>query len=293
MRAPLAKLLFALAAPLAATVAMPTGDVQAQTPRIPVSLPAAAIDPSQQCRQAIAIVERATGIPSHLMAAIARIESGRADGKGGVHPWPWTINVEGAGYVYDTKAEAIAAVRGFQARGARSIDVGCMQVNLMFHPTAFTSLDEGFDPVANARYAAKFLTTLYEQTKDWTKATAHYHSATPELGGNYQRKVFAVLPDEQRKRLATAGPPSAAGGNMWSSNVWTNNVWNSRAPGWPTESGIPRPAPVPPTGGYMLSNRADSARVIAAPPGTAGRSLDAYRSAPVPVASRQVAAARL
>ena len=75
--------------------------------------------------------------------------------------------------------------------------------------------------------------------------------------------------------------------------MWTNNVWNSRGPGWPNESGIPRPAPVPATGGYMLSNRADTARVIAAPQGTAGRSLDAYRNAPVPVASRQVAAARL
>jgi len=242
--------------------------------------------PSLQCRQAVAMMERSAGIPSHLMAAIARIESGRSDGKGGVHPWPWTINVEGAGYTYETKAEAIAAVRQFQAKGARSIDVGCMQVNLMYHPTAFASLEEGFDPVANARYAAKFLTSLYEQSKDWTKATALYHSATPDLGTNYQRKVFTVLPDEQSKGAAFA----AAGGNVWSNNVWSNNVWTARGPA------MPQPGPaaqLPPTGGYLLSNRADNARVIAAPEGKAGRDLSAYRSSPVQVSSRILPGARL
>ncbi len=229
-----------------------------------------------QCRQAVALVERAAGVPPRLMAAIARVESGRADGQGGVHPWPWTINVEGEGHVYASKAEAIAAVRSYQARGARSIDVGCMQVNLMYHPGAFASLDEAFDPMANARYAAKFLNELYAQTRDWSRATAQYHSATPALGEEYQRKVFAVLPDEQRKAPQYAAAPT---GNVWSGNVWSRNVWNT--PG------------AAPTGGYLLSNRAESARVIAAPQGTAGRRLEAYRAAPVPVAGRTVPAARL
>ena len=38
------------------------------------------------------------------------VDGYRSDGKGNVHPWPWTINVEGAGYTYESKAEAIAAV---------------------------------------------------------------------------------------------------------------------------------------------------------------------------------------
>lgn len=275
---------------LAVGVGLPIDLASAQHPRSPPISPSPIAEPSLQCRQAIAATERGAAIPSHLMAAIARIESGRPDGRGGVSPWPWTINVEGAGYFYNSKAEAIAAVRDFQARGARSIDVGCMQVNLMFHPTAFASLDEAFDPLANARYAAKFLNTLYDQTHDWTKATAFYHSATPALGTPYQRKVFAVLPDEQRLRLA-AGPAGAS--NVWSNNVWTNNVWNTRGPAWPTEGGQPRPAVAPSTGGYMLSNRADTARTLPAPPGTAGRGLNAYRGAPVPLATRQLGAARL
>lgn len=249
-------------------------------------------DAGQECRAAVAYMERAANIPSQLMAAIARIESGRADGQGGVSPWPWTINVEGAGYTFDTKAAAIAAVREHQARGAKSIDVGCMQVNLMYHPDAFASLDEAFDPMANARYAAKFLNDLYGQTRDWAKATAFYHSATPERGEGYQRKVFAVLPDEQRRRLGMAGTGPALAGNVWSRNVWSQNVWNTHGAAWPNEGGIPRQPPVTARGGgYLLSNGAGSARVIAASPGTQGRTLDAYRAAPVPLA--RVAGSRL
>ena len=97
-----------------------------------------------------------------------------------------------------------------QARGIQSIDVGCMQVNLMHHPDAFPSLDMAFDPQANAAYAARFLKELYAQTGDWTKATALYHSATPELGAEYQRKVLAVWPEESRLAgLASASPLAA------------------------------------------------------------------------------------
>ena len=89
---------------------------------------------------------------------------------------------------YETKADAVAAVRAMQARGVQSIDVGCGQINLMHHPDAFASLEQAFDPQANAAYAARFLKELFAQTGDWSKAAAMYHSATPELGADYQQK---------------------------------------------------------------------------------------------------------
>ena len=134
--------------------------------------------PGIQCRQAIHAAERTAAIPMQLMAAIARVESGRPDGQGAIHPWPWTINAEG---------------------GVRSIDVGCMQVNLHHHPAAFATLDQAFDPATNAAYAARYLNVLYAATRDWTRATASYHSATPDLGEAYQRRVAAVWPEEQRR----------------------------------------------------------------------------------------------
>ncbi len=97
-------------------------------------------------------------------------------------------------------------MRDLQARGVRSIDVGCMQVNLMHHPDAFGSLEQAFDPTANASYAGRFLTQLYEQTGTWPKATAGYHSLTPEIGDEYERRVMAVWQHQPEQAFASAAP---------------------------------------------------------------------------------------
>ncbi len=225
-----------------------------------------ALNPGLQCRAAIRAAERVAGIPEQLMAAIGRIESGRQGPDGAVNPWPWSINAEGTDYVYETKEAVIAAVRALQAKGVRSIDVGCMQVNLMHHPQAFATLDQAFDPVENARYAARFLVELKAQTGDWNKATAYYHSASPELGEPYQRKVMAVWPEEKRRGQEAGGGlaalPSAA------------LPLGQRG------------------GGFMLSNHAASARVLPMA-GANGRGLDAYRAAPIPLAARALVQAPL
>jgi soluble lytic murein transglycosylase-like protein len=147
--------------------------------------------PSQLCDAAIVAAERTVRLPLRLLGAIAEVESGRLDDAGNVRPWPWTINAEGAGQFFATRQQAIGAVRALQANGVRSIDVGCMQVNLMHHPNAFGSLDEAFDPTANALYAARFLNTLYGMSGSWVQATAAYHSQTPAMGAAYQQLVMA------------------------------------------------------------------------------------------------------
>jgi hypothetical protein len=111
---------------------------------------------------------------------------------GKIVPWPWTINVQGTGYYYETIEEAIAAVREFQARGVRSIDVGCMQVNLYHHPHAFQTLEQAFDPEENVAYAASFLLKLKTHHASWHQAVAHYHSANPVHHQPYQKAVFLV-----------------------------------------------------------------------------------------------------
>src|SRR6185312_155219 len=146
--------------------------------------------PGMLCRAAISAAERSLKVPAGLLPAISVVESGRADSRGAVHPWPWTINAEGQGRFFDTKEDAIAAVQALQARGVKSIDVGCMQVNLMHHPSAFASLDAAFDPATNAMYGAKFLSALYGQLGSWPVAAAAYHSQMPELGDDYRRRVM-------------------------------------------------------------------------------------------------------
>jgi soluble lytic murein transglycosylase-like protein len=162
---------------------------------------------NQVCRQAVAAAERAHGIPTHLLAAIARVESGRRDpSSGSFNPWPWTINFDGQGSFYDNKMQAVAAASAMRPRVTKSIDVGCMQISLTNHPDAFATMDQAFDPYLNADYGARFLLQLFQKAGSWPKAVEYYHSATPELGHEYGVKVYAALPEETK--LATTGEPS-------------------------------------------------------------------------------------
>lgn len=163
--------------------------------------------------EAATISARGKNMPQSLLSAIARVESGRLDPAiGRTRPWPWTINVDGVGTYFETKDEAVATVKALQARGTRSVDVGCMQVNLFHHPTAFPSLEAAFDPETNATYAASFLTALFNQTRDWNLATAYYHSQTQERGEEYQRLVFGRVVTPMGPPLTTATTAASATG---------------------------------------------------------------------------------
>ena len=155
--------------------------------------PPPAVGDEAACQSAIQAVERTAGLPPALMSAIARTESGRVVG-GRLVAWPWTINVAGTGYYYGSAQEAVAAVEGFRASGVQSIDVGCMQVNLVHHPGAFASLQQAFDPAVNVRYAAQFLTRLQAELGTWPGAIGAYHSRTPDLADGYGRRVMQAWP---------------------------------------------------------------------------------------------------
>lgn len=141
------------------------------------------------CATAIAAAERGSGIPAGLLAAIARVESGRPRPGGGVAPWPHAINAGGTGRYPETKAAAIAEVEALRGRGITSVDVGCMQVNLFHHPLAFASLEAAFDPATNVAYAARFLRDLRARTGNWAEAVAQYHSGEPGRGLAYHSRV--------------------------------------------------------------------------------------------------------
>ncbi len=164
------------------------------------------------CLGAIRDAERNARLPPRLLDAIGLVESGRPDPQTGrVTPWPWTINVAGVGHFYESKSDAIAAVQAARAAGVQSIDVGCMQINLMYHPGAFASLEQAFDPRANAVYAAGFLTALYSQMGDWGSATGAYHSQTPALGDGYRQRVAASSPAALAIGIAPRNPRGLGG----------------------------------------------------------------------------------
>ncbi len=170
------------------------------------------IEGAKLCTTAMPRYEREYGVPTHLLSAIASTETGRwHNGLKITLPWPWTINADGKGYFFDTKQEALTAARNLRARGVKSMDVGCMQVNLYHHPNAFRSLEDAFDPAQNVAYAASFLRSLYESEGSWKNAASAYHSKTPARGSQYLSRVYDKwLTILDRLRLSKAPVQQAA-----------------------------------------------------------------------------------
>lgn len=152
------------------------------------------IDDKFVCMDATTKFEKKYEIKEHLLSTISNVESGKWDENLNRRTtWPWTINAQGKGMHFKTKEEAIAKVRKLQAEGIKSIDVGCMQINLSYHGDAFESLEDAFDPYKNVEYGAQFLKNLYSKTDDdWMKAATNYHSKKPVKAQRYKKKIVAA-----------------------------------------------------------------------------------------------------
>ena len=220
---------------------------RAPLPRTP---PPQAQDPDWQlCRATAVSLGGLHNMPPALMAAVSRAEAGRRTAKGTMQAWPWTINAQGRGYFFPSKQEAIWAVRRLMADGIRSIDVGCMQINLRFHPRAFTSLEEAFDPVSNITYAAHFLKRLRMTSRDWTSAIGKYHSYSPRFNKRYASRVTQIWRLEQAQ-LATDPPPAKASAKASTKALPAQLAAHERATGpsvRPLSSAVTLAAVRPPT----------------------------------------------
>ena len=144
------------------------------------------------CDRSGQIAAGATGVPLAVLQAITLTETGRRiDGRH--RPWPWTVNMEGVGKWFATREEATAYVKAHFARGARSFDIGCFQINYRWHGTAFASIEDMFDPAQNAVYAGRFLRRLYTETRSWPRSAGAYHSRTPKYANRYKARFERIL----------------------------------------------------------------------------------------------------
>ena len=162
---------------------------------------------SDLCLKAAIPVAKQLNIPGGLLQAISLKETGRWDQKRRMsYPWPWTVTAGGKGIYFATKKEAIHKVQILRQKGERNIDVGCMQINLFYHPNAFDNLDQAFNPLNNTRYAADFLTNLYENNGSWNLAIERYHSGNTTRGTKYRKAVIHLKEQAAQslsKRLAS------------------------------------------------------------------------------------------
>ena len=118
---------------------------------------------------------RLYGIPPVLFYAMALQESGRTVRN--VHrPWPWTLNVGGDAYYYDSQTEMWDALRGFVMEGRTNIGIGLLQVTYPYNGHVLSDVYSAIDPYMNLQMGALILLERYRESGDWWRAVGHYHS---------------------------------------------------------------------------------------------------------------------
>ena len=132
-------------------------------------------------------------IPYTVFYAVALTESGRRVAPADVYrPWPWTLNVAGRGYFFDSRLAAWQALTDWLQAGRRSIDIGLMQVNWRYHQERLGTPWQALDPYFNLRVGAGILQDCYITRQDWWASVGCYHAPTnSHRADQYRRRVVS------------------------------------------------------------------------------------------------------
>jgi len=120
-------------------------------------------------------------------------------------PWPWTLNVAGHGYYFNSQAEAWDALRGHVEKGQSNIGVGLMQVTWPHNQYALVDVYSALDPATNLRLGAQILRACFDRLGEWWAAVGCYHSpGSSEI--RHARADAYIASVKRRWRLFMTGP---------------------------------------------------------------------------------------
>jgi len=112
--------------------------------------PAAAQSQTGLCEREMIRASAKYGVPLGMLYSVGLTETGR---RGSLQPY--AMNIEGRAVFANSAAEAIQHFEAASRSGARLIDLGCMQINHLYHRENFPSLEGMLNPRVNVEYAAK------------------------------------------------------------------------------------------------------------------------------------------
>ncbi|MBF9195889.1 transglycosylase SLT domain-containing protein [Microvirga terrestris] len=148
---------------------------------------AAAQPQSGLCEREMMRASALYGVPLGMLYSVGLTETGK---RGSLQPY--AMNVEGKAVFSNSAIEAIQKFEQASRSGARLIDMGCMQINHLYHREKFSSLESMLNPRLNVEYAARFLKELKTRHETWTMAVARYH-AGPNNDPAQKRYVCRVI----------------------------------------------------------------------------------------------------
>jgi hypothetical protein len=127
------------------------------------------------------------GLDPALLYSIAIVESGFQHKTQGLMPWPYTINYGNGAFFADSKQDAQRELARLRRLGAKSVDVGLMQINTVWHKKRLRNTDY-WDPVQNLRIAATILRECLADSKTLWEGIGKYHTHTK----NKRQSDYAV-----------------------------------------------------------------------------------------------------
>ena len=139
------------------------------------------------CEREMTRAAAETGVPLNVLYSVGLTETGVRGELG-----PYDMNVDGRAVPSRTLDQALARFAEVRARGAKLIDIGCMQIDHRYHAAEFPSLAAMFDPARNVDYAARYLKALKAGVGSWTLAVARYN-AGPGAPAAERAYVCAVI----------------------------------------------------------------------------------------------------
>lgn len=134
-------------------------------------------------------------IPVAIFFSIALAESGYRT-SGIYNPWPWTLNIEGEPYRFDTAVDAVAVLRDAIAQGKHA-DIGIMQVNSLWHAHRVAALSDLLHPHTSLHVGAMILVEQRRRSQSWWEAVGRYHApgrdaASLQRAQRYRDRVRSI-----------------------------------------------------------------------------------------------------
>ncbi|TCD16213.1 transglycosylase SLT domain-containing protein [Oricola cellulosilytica] len=154
------------------------------------------------CERYVADAAHKYGVPAAVLYAVGLTESGLG---GRLHPF--AMNIEGETRFAGSASEALRILADARRKGARLIDLGCMQINHYYHRDQFPTDAAMLDPQRNVMYAASFLKSLKNKHKTWSMAVARYH-AGPDNNAAQKRYVCRVIGNMVATGVGKWTPPA-------------------------------------------------------------------------------------
>lgn len=147
-------------------------------------------------------------IPAGVLFAVALQESGMR-WRGQLIPWPWTLNVAGSAYRFQSRSDACAALEAAHYNWAKTqIDVGLGQINLGYHGHRVQKPCDLLDAYRNLAICASILREHHREGDDWLVAVGRYRRpAGGAVAARYRQRV-----EQHLARLTSDGASSLTSG---------------------------------------------------------------------------------